>query len=157
MLLAVEGTIHPLPEPSDEATAVLMTNSTAKFWPGESCGARGVTHDLEGSRWVLVRVGEQPITPIEGQAEPYIALQPATKQVVGHTGCNRLSGGYTIEGESLKLSEIATTRMACPAVEIENGLLTGLESTAKWRLTDNQLVLLNAKGDPVLQFESRNL
>jgi copper homeostasis protein (lipoprotein) len=157
MLLAVEGSIHPLPEPADDVTAVLMTNATAKFWPGESCGARGVTHDLEGSRWVLVRVGERSITPAEGQAEPYIALQSATKQVVGHTGCNRLSGGYTITGEVLKLSEVATTRMACPAQEIENALLSGLEATAKWQLMDNQLVLLDGKGTPILQFESRNL
>jgi len=159
MMLAVEGTIHPLSEDADDqaVAAVLMTDSTAKFWPGESCGARGVTHELEGSRWVLVRVGEQPITTNEGQPEPYIVLQSATKVVVGHTGCNRLSGGYKIEGESLKLSEIATTRMACAALDVENALLTGLETTTKWRLMDNQLILLDAKGEPVLQFESRNL
>lgn len=159
MMLAVEGTIHPLPEDSDDerVAAVLMADSTAKFWPGESCGARGVTHELEGSRWVLVRVGEEPITTNEGQPEPYLVLQSVTKVVVGHTGCNRLSGGYKIAGEALQLSEIATTRMACPALEVENALLTGLEATAKWRLMDNQLILLDSKGEPVLQFESRNL
>jgi copper homeostasis protein (lipoprotein) len=156
-LLAVEGKIESLPPEDTSANAKLVATNTAKFWPGESCGARGVTHDLEGSRWVLVRVGDTQVMPQEGKAEPYIVLQATTKQIVGHAGCNRLSGGYTIDGAALRLSEITTTRMACPELETENAFLNALEAVERWKLMDNQLALSDKAGVQVLQFESRNL
>jgi len=154
MLLAVEGRID-LPVSGKGGT--LTATSTAKFWPGETCGARGVTHALEGSRWVLVRLGEAPVVPQEGKAEPYIVLQAGTKEVIGHGGCNRLSGGYAIDGDALDLKELTTTRMACPESDTEAAFLTALENVVRWRLMDNQLVLLDKNGAAVLQLEARNL
>jgi copper homeostasis protein (lipoprotein) len=154
MLVAVEGKIDA-PAGSDEA--LLIPTSDAKFWPGETCGARGVTHDLEGSRWVLVRIGDKPILPEEGSPEPYIVLQATSKQIAGHAGCNRLSGGYQIKGDTLQLTQLTTTRMACPELETEYAFLNSLEGVARWRLMDNQLVLLDKNNTAVLQFESRNL
>lgn len=155
MLLAVEGKIVGADVNEDMQT--LAVTAAAKFWPGESCGARGVTHDLEGSRWVLVRLGEQSVVAQEGRPEPYVVLQAATKQIVGHASCNRLSGGYTITGNTLQFTEIRTTRMACPEIETENAFLTALESVAQWQLMDNQLVLLDSQRQPLIQLESRNL
>jgi copper homeostasis protein (lipoprotein) len=157
VLVAIEGKIESLPAEDSTAQAKLLATSAAKFWPGESCGARGVTHDLEGSRWVLVRIGDKQVMVEEGKPEPYIVLQGTTKQIVGHAGCNRLSGGYTIERDTLILSEIRTTRMACPEVETENAFLNALETVVRWKLMDNQLLLLDKAGAHVLQFESRNL
>jgi heat shock protein HslJ len=154
MLVAVEGKIDAGPGLDQ---AVLVATSDAKFWPGETCGARGVTHDLEGSRWVLVRIGDKPIVPEEGSPEPYIVLQATSKQIAGHAGCNRLSGGYQIKGDTLALTELTTTRMACPELETEDAFLNALEGVARWRLMDNQLVLLDKNNAAVLQFESRNL
>jgi copper homeostasis protein (lipoprotein) len=155
LLVAVEGKIESAT--SGDATDTLTATTTGRFWPGESCGARGVTHDLEGSRWVLVRIGDKPVMAMEGRPEPYIVLQGATKQVVGHAGCNRLSGGYTIEGDALRMAEITTTRMACPELETENAFLNALETVVRWKLMDNQLVLLDKSGTAVVQLEARNL
>jgi copper homeostasis protein (lipoprotein) len=154
MLLAVEGRIDAPPTRGQPAT--LSPTATAKFWPGETCGARGVTHDLEGSRWVLVRLGEQPVEQEQGKPEPYIVLQPNQKEVVGHGGCNRLSGGYVLKGDALQFSEMTTTRMACPDIQTEHAFLNALESVAHWKLMDNQLVLLDKNNVPVAQLESRN-
>lgn len=155
LLLAAEGRI--VVPASDQASGVLEEISSAKFWPGESCGARGVTHDLEGTRWVLVRLGQEPFVLQEGRAEPYIVLQSGTQQVVGHAGCNRLGGAYRIDGNALEFGELTTTRMACPALETENAFLNALEDVARWRLVDNQLELLDERNQPLLQLESRNL
>jgi copper homeostasis protein (lipoprotein) len=157
MLLAVEGRIEVPAFEGNVVGGTLTATSTAKFWPGESCGARGVTHELEGSRWVLVRVGDRPVAPLAGKAEPYIVLQPSTRQVAGHGGCNRLSGGYEIDGDALQLNELTTTRMACPESDVEAAFLNALESVARWHLMDNQLVLLDKNGTAVLQLEARNL
>jgi copper homeostasis protein (lipoprotein) len=154
LLLAVEGRVNV---PTGTSDATISPTSTAKFWPGESCGARGVTHELEGSRWVLVRIGEEPFMPREGRPEPYIVLQSSTKQVVGHAGCNRLGGAYRIEGSSLSFGELATTRMACPDLDTEHAFLDALDNVARWKLEDNQLVLLNERNEPLLQLEAKNL
>jgi copper homeostasis protein (lipoprotein) len=154
MLVAVEGKIDA---PAGSQEALLVPIADAKFWPGETCGARGVTHDLEGSRWVLVRIGDKPVAPQEGSPEPYIVLQATSKNIAGHAGCNRLSGGYQIKGDALELTQLTTTRMACPELETEYAFLNALEGVARWRLMDNQLVLLDKNNAAVLQFESRNL
>lgn len=155
MLLAIEGTIAA--PASDLGFGTLTATSTARFWPGESCGARGVTHEIEGSRWVVVRLGDQAVVAEEGGPEPYIVLQASTKEVAGHGGCNRLSGGYRIKGDRIELDEFATTRMACPKSETEHAFLGALESVVRWRLIDNQLVLFDKSDAAVLQLESRNL
>jgi copper homeostasis protein (lipoprotein) len=155
MLVAVEGKLTVRAE--DPASGTLVATSTARFWPGETCGARGVTHEIEGSRWVLVRLGDQAVVVEDGRPEPYIVLQASTKEVAGHGGCNRLSGGYQIKDDTLELGELATTRMACPESETEHAFLTALESVAHWRLMDNQLVLLDKNNVAVLQLESRTL
>ena len=152
-LVAIEGKI----ESGDGSTGTLTPSGTGKFWPSETCGARGVTHELEGSRWVLVRVSDQAVITEEGKPEPYVVLQSTTKQIVGHGGCNRLSGGYSIAGDALKVTEITTTRMACPEGERENVFLNALETVTRWRLLDNQLVMLDKANKEVLQFEARNL
>jgi copper homeostasis protein (lipoprotein) len=154
LLLAVEAQVNV---PTDAGTATISPTSPAKFWPGEACGVRGVTHELEGSRWVLVRIGAESFVPREGRPEPYIVLQPSTKQAVGHAGCNRLAGAYRIEGSSLSFGELATTRMACPDLDTEHAFLDALDNVARWKLEDNQLVLLNERNEPLLQLEARNL
>lgn len=111
MLVALEGRIEA---PSDLAKATLMPTSTARFWPSESCGPRGVTHELEGSRWMLVRVGERPFLAQQDRPQPYLVLQASTKQLAGHTGCNRLSGDYRIQDRTLEFGNVVTTHMACP-------------------------------------------
>ena len=116
-----------------------------------------MTHDLEGSRWVLVRLRNRPIVPAEGKPEPYIVLQASSKEIAGHGGCNRLSGAYKIEGDTLRVSDLTTTRMACPEIETEHAFLSALESVKRWRLMDNQLILLADNNVAVVQLEARNL
>jgi uncharacterized membrane protein len=40
-------------------------------------------------------------------------------QVSGRSGCNRFTGPYTLSGEGLSFGNLAVTRMACPAPQME--------------------------------------
>ncbi|HEY8539747.1 MAG TPA: META domain-containing protein [Steroidobacteraceae bacterium] len=153
-LVAAEGRIEA---PPDASEAKLVLTSTARFWPDESCTMRGVAHELEGSRWVLVQLGDEPVVVGAGRPEPYIVLQNSTKEIAGHTGCNRLNGGYRIDGNKLQLSEVTTTRMACPEADIEHRFLNALEAVTRWRLEGDRLVLLDRENAPLMQLEARNL
>nr|WP_298727260.1 META domain-containing protein [uncultured Steroidobacter sp.] len=140
--------------------AVLLTMTACNSnepQPSASNRTDQVTHELAGTRWALVQVGDKPVTLSEGGREPYIALNSADRSVVGHAGCNRLSTTYEQTGAQLSFGDLITTRMFCPDLPIETALVDAMKATAGWRITGSQLELLNAQQVPVARFEARNL
>lgn len=135
----------------------LIVTHADRFWPNESCGARGVSHELESTRWVLVRLGDEVVMPTPGAREPYIALEPTEHRISGHGGCNRLVGGYELNGTWLRFTQLALTRMACMDAKYEDRFAQALNATAGWHIDGNHLELLAADGVPVARFEERNL
>lgn len=158
LLVALEGRIVKRPGmEGDQLRDTLIVEKTGRFLANESCGARGVTHDLEGTRWVPVRLHDREVTVRDNQREPYFALEPNEHRVSGSGGCNRLIGGYQLHGDQLTFTRMALTRMACPEVNFEDALLKALESTRHWKISGAHLELADATGQVVARFESRNL
>jgi hypothetical protein len=60
---------------------------------------------LAGSEWGM------------GGSEQYIQFSEG--RVAGHSGCNRYTGSFTQDGDSLKLGPLASTKMACPPERME--------------------------------------
>lgn len=72
----------------------------------------------------------------------------------GHTSCNAMNGSFTLQGDALKIGPIATTRMACGPLllEQEDRILTALEIAATARVRpDGLLELRDADGRGVLR------
>lgn len=116
-----------------------------------------VTHELAGTRWALMQLGDKPVTISEGGREAYIALNSADGSVVGHAGCNRISTSYKRSGAQLSFGDVIATRMFCPDMPTETALLDAMKATAGWRIAGSQLELLNGQQTPVARFEARNL
>jgi heat shock protein HslJ len=74
--------------------------------------------------------------------------------VAGFTGCNRYTGGFTVDGDELELGMIASTQIACvpPADAVEREYLAALERVARWRSEDDALVLLDDEGAELLRY-----
>lgn len=73
------------------------------------------------------------------------------RRVAGSGGCNRLSGGYTLEGSRLKFGPMAGTMMACPqGMEQERDLHTVLPQVVSWRIVGPTLELIDAAGTAVV-------
>jgi heat shock protein HslJ len=74
----------------------------------------------------------------------------ADGSLTGSTGCNNLMSDYAVEGASLKVGPVATTKMACKdgsAQEAEAALLAALEAATAWEISpDGWLVLLGTDG-----------
>ena len=106
--------------------------------------------DLENRPWVLVSGIAVPLTP--ATASPSATF--AEGRVGGSTGCNRFTGPYTLDGDSLEIGQIASTRMACipPADRVERSYLGALGKAASWRLDGEQLVLADADGAELLRY-----
>jgi heat shock protein HslJ len=63
---------------------------------------------LVGTAWRVVSVDGQP--PVEGSEA---TAEFTEDRIYGTTGCNRYFAGYTLAGETLSLTPVGMTMMAC--------------------------------------------
>jgi heat shock protein HslJ/membrane-bound inhibitor of C-type lysozyme len=112
------------------------------------CGGESVEL-LQGPQWQIEQIDGRPVgAGMAPGVAPSLAFG-TDGSVTGSTGCNRYRGGFTLTGESLSLSLVATTRMACaaPAMALEQQLLTALGSVRGFNIdADGSLQLLDLKG-----------
>ena len=160
LIVTLHGRIAARPPAGLEGERpTLMVEHFVESYPNESCGARGVTHPLEGTQWVLTRLGPDPVRPAPKQREIHMLLDPRTRRASGHSGCNRFNGSFTFDRTDsglLTFGAVAGTRMACPGPDHESRLYHALELTHSHRITGAHLELLDAAGDVLARFEACN-
>jgi len=84
-----------------------------------------------------------------------LTLDPAHHHASGFAGCNQLTGDYTLEGERLMFSHMATTlRMCLHGMEQEEAFLKALRAVARWRVNGARLVLLDEDYRAIATFEA---
>ena len=107
---------------------------------------------LEGTQWLLVTLGGDP--PLAG-TEP--SAEFSADQISGSAGCNTYFGTYTVNGDSIKFGDVASTEMYCMepegVMEREQAFLTALASITSYRLAREGLELLDGTGTVILAFE----
>ncbi len=129
--------------------ASLLVLGFATGCGGEEGGGKGAT-SFEGQPWVLasgVAVPEDAAV-----APPSATFEGGT--VGRSTGCNRYTATYTVDGDSLEIGQIATTRMACPppADAVEMAYVAALGDVSGWHSEDGALVLIGADGAELLSY-----
>ncbi|MDP9879951.1 putative lipoprotein [Variovorax boronicumulans] len=134
--------------PAIASAALLLTALTG-------CGS-GISLDepIEGPVWRLVQLGDEPIAP-GGDAQ--LQFDRNSGRVSGSGGCNRVTGSFTRAGVSLKLGQMAATRMACADPvrgANEAQFLSALQNTASYRLAPGRLALLDGSGRTVALLSS---
>ena len=103
------------------------------------------TTTLEDVQWTLVELDGEALKALS-RGPPTLTLASKDKRMSGFAGCNRMMGGYELDGNALKFSAMATTRIACIDVTPEEPLLRALQATASWKVTTNTLELFDATG-----------
>lgn len=109
---------------------------------------------LSGGIWMLTALGERSVTPaVRNPAHLAFALPNG---VSGATGCNRMTGGVTIEGDAMRFQAMAATRMACvDEADVEGAFLAALDAARAWDVTAGVLTLRDADGAVVATFDYR--
>ncbi len=125
--------------------------------PVDATASSEVTYELIGTRWALVRLGDQAVTISEGGREAYLALNAVETRVVGYAGCNRIASTFQLNGAQFSFGEVIATRMFCPDMPTETALLEAMQATASWKISGSQLDLLDANRHRLAGFEARNL
>ncbi|MEZ2294341.1 META domain-containing protein [Variovorax sp. RCC_210] len=137
--------------------AALPLVATAALLAGlAGCGS-GISLDepIEGPTWRLAQLGDEPVAP---GSDAQVQFDRGSGRVSGSGGCNRLSGTFTRAGSTLKIGQLASTRMACldPARGAnEAQFISALQSTASYSLAGpGRLALLDARGRTVALLNS---
>ncbi|UCG25718.1 MAG: META domain-containing protein, partial [Chloroflexota bacterium] len=111
------------------------------------------TAELQNITWYLVSYNT--LTPVAG-AEP-TAFFDTSNTVSGNTGCNDYTGAYKTEpGNSLTISDIATTRAACTSDALtkqEQDFTILMQSAINYLVAGDQLNILTVDGG-VMNFTS---
>lgn len=71
-----------------------------------------------------------------------ITLELRDGEVTGNGGCNRYNGAIISRGEGqLTIGPLASTKMACDALEAETQFMGALQTVTGWEITDQRLTL----------------
>jgi heat shock protein HslJ len=99
------------------------------------------------------RIDQARSEPIRDRERARIELR-SDGRFTGHTSCNTMNGSYTLDGDRIRFSPPATTRMACAELqrEQEDRILTALELAATARVRpDGLLELRDTEGRGLLR------
>lgn len=110
---------------------------------------------FERITWQLVELHGSVVVAGGDREAPHLYFDDGPPQrVSGSTGCNRLSGSYSLGGSGLKFGPLATTKMACAdGMAQEQAFLVMLGATDSWRTQDRQVLeLLDGRGEVLARF-----
>ena len=113
--------------------------------------ARGA--DLGDTNWRLISL--EGTSPIEGSS---ITLSFADGRAAGSAGCNRYFGSYEVDGKTLTLGALGSTKMACHdpqgVMNQEQRYLELLGAAERFEVRDGELRISSAEGQELV-FEAQ--
>jgi len=134
----------------DEGEGLLLSGAetTLSYTPERPVG-------LEGTRWqVSGIVTSDAVSSTIAGAEAELTLDAGS--LTGTTGCNRMTGSYSVESAasegSVSFSDIGTTEMLCEpdVMEQEGQIVAAIEAATTYSIEGSTMSLTGADGSPVL-------
>ena len=143
--------------PREQIVVDRFGGSQSRAACGSAASGKGdVMAELKDTYWKLVDLdGETVVMAPAQQREVHITLAGEGSRLIGFSGCNQLVGAYVPDGNALRFTQMAGTRMACmaPLMDLESQVLKMLGATTAYRIEGAQLTLFG--GDQVLaRFEA---
>jgi heat shock protein HslJ len=114
---------------------------------------------LEGTAWVVdgIAIGDDAVSSTVGGSEAELTFDSG--RVSGSTGCNRLTGSYTVDVTEgpISFAQIATTKQLCePDVAAqEQAILAAIDAAASYSIEGSTMTLSDAAGSFLLSFAGR--
>ncbi len=111
----------------------------------KGCG-RPLNSDFSISgKWNLSFIKDYPILNNDTGKNPFLNFNIRENSVSGNFGCNGFGGNYTINNDSLKITNVMGTLMACPKMETENKFSAALQQIDSYKILNNELQLFKGK------------
>jgi putative lipoprotein len=112
---------------------------------------------LRNTYWKLTALNGQAVVTAEHQREPHIIFSADEARLSGSGGCNGIMGGFTLEGDHIKFTQMAGTMMACQhGMEQESMFLRSLPTVSSYKIVGDALELFNDDNTLVARFIAVN-
>ena len=149
-----ENTLTRLDQEGNKIMGPLAENYVLRRIPASELS----TPELSGIRWELVELGEKPIENSGGRETIHLVFSTDEGTVSGFAGCNGFRGHFETKGShQITLSNLISTKMACPELETETALMQALSEADRYEIHRNTLSLLNVDGAPLAKFEKTSV
>ena len=108
-----------------------------------------------GGEWNIIEINGSAVVPAPGQEFPYIGFDTKSGKVFGNSGCNRLMGSFDVNAKpgTIDLGALASTRMMCPDMTVENNVLSALSKVKK--LGTENIALCGSSNRPLVVLQKK--
>ncbi len=125
-----------------------------------SCGSSKEVTPISAinGEWNIVEINGSAVVPTPGKELPSIGFDTATGRISGNSGCNRMMGSFdnTAKAGTINLGEVASTKMFCPDMSMEQNVLNALKNVKGYRkMSNNRIALTNGMNRPVMILTSK--
>lgn len=109
------------------------------------------TATIAGPTWKLVGLPGHDSSAL-GAAKRPVTARFEGGRISGFSGCNRFTGGYTVDRDRLVIGKLAGTMMACPGPEmtLESAFQRALAGAFVFAITGDTLTLTPESGAPLV-------
>jgi heat shock protein HslJ len=141
------GSIACVGSPKEEQHPPPSADSVAAAAGAAESSAAQTTPVLIGTTWRLTELDGKPAPLGQDGKAATLELAAEGNRATGFAGCNRMTGAYVRNGDSLRLGPFALTRMACEnGMELEKQYVDALQRTRTYRQSAERLELLDSSG-----------
>lgn len=132
---------------SSKPTVVSSSNSDTNVVVNNAPAVTGGSELLYMYRWYLSELNGKEVRSGNERTAHLLFSPGQVNTVAGFTGCNRLSGTFTLIGNyEIKFSPLAVTKMACVNDDkTESIFLPALAQTNRWQIENNILTFFNGQ------------
>ena len=117
--------------------ALLLASACAVQRPSDH-----VRTALVGKQWQLVELNGKPVPASVNGKMPFLKLEEQGGRYSASGGCNGIGGEYTLlKGNGIKFSRGMSTMMACPDMEVEDGLRGLFDQADTYVIHENTMSL----------------
>jgi heat shock protein HslJ len=97
--------------------------------------------------WVLETLHKKELSSENFSKEkPRLEFHNLDKKVLGFSGCNQLTGAFTVEGNQISIGPFTSTRIACKSIN-EALFLEAIKETTTFKIKDLKLYLFSGSSE----------
>lgn len=146
LVLTLENNDKELTFTKDKKVILLFEKSEIT----ETSANTGISAEQLTGSWELSTIAGGDINTLFTDNKPTMEIAEDGK-IIGHAGCNSYRTSYTLEGNTITFSPVASTKMACPSLKGE-GLFTSLLAAPLIVSPEGEKLSFSKDGAVVLEF-----
>lgn len=140
---------------SAAAVVLALTTAGCAAPPASERVRSAATAPLVSTPWRLTHLDGLELANPAGNNAVGFQLDTQNPRITGFGGCNRMFGGYLLNGEQLRFDQIGATKMACAEgsrMKLEQDYFDMLSRVSSWKINGSSLELLDANGAVLATF-----